>query len=535
MESFEAEALEPGERAAVTHGEFGQRVLLKERPGVRIAKALFIVIVGATFAVTLPATAEEAAPEAATADDAARELAKSRAKAPQAPATEAPKETAAPAAPAGTLTAQGADAMGAVSQQLEDVLRNVLAKNSQIRETEGDIDVAKAQRERARAAGYPHGEAMIITAAIPEEKGNALASTTNLSHWSPFVRVSAQLVQPLFTFGQLSGYRDAADNQILANTHLANVKRNGIVQTAKEYFYGFAMAKELDKLVDGLVGFLEEAVNAAEESSKKKKKDSVKPHDLYRLRVALEDLKQKKLYAAAGMKTARRAIEWVSVSPDIDLKGLRLEPERHVLKPLDEYVKIAKENRPELKALEAGQAARAALRDAKKAQSYPTIFLGGFIAIPWAPAREKQHSVFANDPYNQVSGGGGLGLKFDLEYARHSAEAAEEQAQLMKLKATADYATPGIELEVRKAYWEVEQGREGLMLATKRRDIAKKWFVSNAMGWSVGVTQAKELLEALQGEGEAKQNYIQTVYALNVALGKLSQAVGREITELKYR
>lgn len=551
MKSFEAEALEPGERSTVTHGKVDGKagVELKGETRVRIDanSLLTIVLFAASFAVTLPATAEETpepvAEAAAEASDEARELAaaKAPAKAPEnVPAEKTAKQETtldgkAAATPAGTLTTQIGDAQGTVSLPLETILRNVLSKNAQIRESEGDVDVARAQREQARAGGFPRGEAMVIGAAVPEETGDALNSKTNLAKWGPFVRVSAQLVQPLFTFGQLGGYRDAADNQIIANTHLAHVKRNGVLQTAKEYYYGFAMAKELEKLVDGLVSFLEEAVTAAEESSKKKKKDAVKPHDLYRLKVALEDLRQKKTLAAAGLKTARRAVEWVSATPDADLKGVKLEPERHVLMPLDDYVKLAKDNRPELKALEAGQAARAALRDAKRAQSYPTVFLGGFIAVPWAPTREKQNSVFANDPFNQMAGGGGLGLRFDLEYARHSAEAAEQQAQLMKLKATADYATPGIELEVRKAYWEVEQGREGLAMATKRRDLAKKWFVSNAMGWSVGVTQAKDLLESLQGEGEAKQNYIQTVYALNVALGRLSQAVGREVTDLKYR
>jgi outer membrane protein TolC len=533
IKPFEAEALEPGERSTVAHGKARKlRVALRKgETRVRIdAIALFIVLLAAGFAVTPPATAEEPAGQTAESAPEApidRET-DAEARSPESPPAVAGETTM-------TLTAEGAEAQGAVSLQLEEVLRQVLSKNAQIRESEGDVDIARAQRERARAAGYPRGEAMILGAAVPEETGDAINSVTNLSKWGPFVRVSAQLFQPLFTFGQLGGYRNAADSQIAAKASLADAKRNSVVLTAKEYYYSFAMARELEKLVEGLVGFLEEAVSAAEESSKKKKRDAVKPHDLYRLKVVLEDLRQKKLMASAGLKTARRAVEWVSATPKIELNGVRLEPERHVLKPLDEYVRLAKETRPELKALAAGQAARASLRDAKRAQSYPTIFVGGFIAIPWAPTRQKQNSVFANDPFNQMAGGGGLGLHFDLEYARHSAEAAEEQAELMKLKATADYAAPGIELEVRKAYWEVEQGREGLALATKRRDLAKRWFVSNAMGWSVGVTQAKDLLEALQGEGEAKQNYIQTVFALNMALGKLSQAVGKEVTELKYR
>ncbi|NBT59024.1 hypothetical protein EBT16_09605 [bacterium] len=66
-------------------------------------------------------------------------------------------------------------------------------------------------------------------------------------------------------------------------------------------------------------------------------------------------------------------------------------------------------------------------------------------------------------------------------------------------------------------------------VAARRKDTAKKWFVSNSMGWTVGVTSAKDLLESLEGNGLAKKNHIETLYSLNLALAKLSKAVGKEI------
>ena len=89
--------------------------------------------------------------------------------------------------------------------------------------------------------------------------------------------------------------------------------------------------------------------------------------------------------------------------------------------------------------------------------------------------------------------------------------------------------------QVKKAFWELEQAVEGLKLAEERKKIAKKWFVSSAMGWSIGLTKAKDLLEALEGDGKAKRNYIETIFAHNMALARLSQAVGKEITSLNYR
>lgn len=416
---------------------------------------------------------------------------------------------------------------------LEQVLTRTLTENAQIKETAQDIDIARAQLDRARAALFPKAEALILAAPIFEEKGNAISSTSNLSKWGPLLKGGTTIVQPLYSFGMISSYREAAENQITARTELTQVKRAEVLLTAKEFYYGFQMAYALENLVDDIVKYLEEAVKTAEDNKESRK--GVKPHDLYRLKTTLDDLRQKKLMAKQGKETAERAVAWVSGGSFQPLPQVSIVPEAFEPKSLDEYLRMAKANRPEFKALVAGQLARQALRDAKRAQSYPILFVGGFGSFAWSPVREKQKSVFALDPFNRIEGGAGVGLKFDLEFTRHSAEASEEEAELMKLKATESYAAPGIELQVRKAFGEMEQAREGLEIAQKRRTMGKKWFVSSAMGWSIGITPAKELLEALEGDGQAKRNYIETVYAFNMALGRLSQAVGVEVTPLKYR
>lgn len=417
----------------------------------------------------------------------------------------------------------------------EKILKVTLERNAQIQEAAADIEIARQQLERANAALFPSASAIVLAAPIFEERGTPSRSTSNLSKWGPYLNVGVQVVQPLYTFGQIGGYQKAAEGQVAANTELTEMKRAEILLTAKEFYYGYLMASSLDDLVKDLVEFLEEAVKTAEEDSGKKRKTPIKPHDLYNLKTNLEDLRQKRLIAQAGRKTAERAVAWISNADFQTLGERRFEPEKYTLKTLDEYVTMAKANRPEFKALRAGQDARQALAGAKRAQSYPVLFVGGFVSYAWSPVRDRQPSVYANDPFNHLQGGIGLGLKFDLEFKRHSAEAAEQMAEAMKLKAKETYATPGIELEVKKAYWEVEQAVESLKIAEKRKSLARKWFVSNGMGWSIGVAAPKDLLEALEGNGLARKNYIETVYLLNMSLAKLTKAVGQEVTELKYR
>lgn len=428
----------------------------------------------------------------------------------------------------------GCNIAGAASgSTLETLLKSTLQNNGQIKEAQGDIEMARAQLEQAKAALFPKANALFLAAPIFEERGNATSSSANYSKWGALLKGAVEIAQPLYTFGQISSYTSAAENQILANTELAEIKRHAMIALTKEFYYGAQMAGDLDGLVDDLTKFLEEAVETADKNLKRKTSNT-KPHDVYKLKTALEDLRQKKLHTVQARQTAARAVAWVS-GDQSTISAPSLSAENYEMKSLDDYLKLSRARRPEFRAIDAGQTARQALRDAKRAQSYPVVFVGALATYGYTALRDKQPSIYAYDPFNRLEGGVGIGLKFDLEFKRHSAEAAEQQAQYMKLKATESYAVSGIELQVQRTFWELEQAAKGLEVASRRKTLAKKWFISNAMGWSIGVTPAKDLLESLEGDGLAKKNYIETVYALNMSLAKLSQAVGEEVTHLKYK
>ena len=419
---------------------------------------------------------------------------------------------------------------------LSSILKSTLQQNGMIKEAEQDIEIARSQIELARAALFPRANATILAAPMFEVRGDTNSFTTNTKKWGPLLIGSLQITEPLYSFGMIPSYQKAAEGQMEAKSELARAKRNEVTLMAKEFYYGYLMARDLESLVDDLISFLDEAVKTADDSSgEKKSKNPVKPHDLYKLKTVLADLQQKKLYAQSAKKTAEKALAWVAGASVENLENLDSGVEVYEKKSLEDYLETAKKNRPEFKAISAGLRARTALRDAKDAQSYPVIFVGGMITKAWSPVADKQMSIFANDPFNGIQGGLGLGVRFDLEFARQSAEVHEQQAEIMKLQATETYALPGIELQVKKAFWELEQAAQGLEIAENRKKLSKKWFVSNAMGFSIGITPAKDLMESLEGSGNARKNYIETVYGLNMALARLSQAVGTEITQLKYQ
>lgn len=491
---------------------------VRKRRGVARGGIAGLVLGLACLAWGAPAFAEEAEPAPASGSAAS-------AASPEASPETPPVETPGPARSDREPQAE--------PLSLESLLRNARSRNAQIKEAEADIEIARAQLDRARAAMFPTGKATVLAAPLPEMRGDPQSSTTNWGKWGPLVLGTVELAQPLYTFGQIGSYKRAAEQQIEANTGLAHMKRDEVLFRTKEMYYGYRLASSLDDLVEELIDFLEEASVEAEKQLKNKK-SKIKPKDVYELNTQLETLRQLKLQASAARQTAEKAVSWITATPFDNLPKEKLAPESYEKRTLDDYLALAKSGRPELKALTAGLQARAALRDAKRAQSYPVLFLGGTLGFSWSPVADRQQSIFANDPFNRVLGGVGLGLRFDLEFSRHAAEAAEQEAERIKLKAKQDYAVPGIELEVKKAYYELEQASQGLEVADRRRKLARKWFVSSASGWSIGITPARDLMDALEADGLAKKNYFETVYALNLALANLSRVVGKEITSLQY-
>ncbi|MFM8270143.1 MAG: TolC family protein, partial [Pseudomonadota bacterium] len=237
---------------------------------------------------------------------------------------------------------------------LEQLLQNS-QNHGLVQEAAQEIEIARSQLDRAKAAFWPKASAGILGAPIFEETGDALNSKTNLNKWGPFLRGSIEFAQPIYTFGMLSSYEKAATSQITAKTELTQAKRNEVLYQAKEIYYGYLMACEFEKLLENLSGFLKEAVESAEDSQKDEdQKGAVKPHDMYRLKTALDDLDQKTLYTDAAKKTAERALGWLSGTEFSKVAENSLSVPSYQKKSLEEYIQLSKANRPELKALPAG-------------------------------------------------------------------------------------------------------------------------------------------------------------------------------------
>ena len=99
-----------------------------------------------------------------------------------------------------------------------------------------------------RLAFLPQFELRSVSGPSPEARGDALVGDTVLSSMSVFTQTEATVVQPLFTFGQLSGARAAAMAGVTAQQAGLQKARGDLELQVAEVFFGLQLAQDLSAL-----------------------------------------------------------------------------------------------------------------------------------------------------------------------------------------------------------------------------------------------------------------------------------------------
>ncbi|MGA1196126.1 MAG: TolC family protein, partial [Candidatus Latescibacterota bacterium] len=111
----------------------------------------------------------------------------------------------------------GASGIYAQTFDLKTSIEKALEIHPGVQAAQVDIAIAQSQLDQARAARLlPKFEVRSVLGPSPEARGNALVGDTNLSDLQVFSQTEATFLQPLYTFGKLSGARDAASAGVLA-------------------------------------------------------------------------------------------------------------------------------------------------------------------------------------------------------------------------------------------------------------------------------------------------------------------------------
>ena len=419
---------------------------------------------------------------------------------------------------------------------LEDAIKMAIRKNPEIKEQELLMGESEGQLEEAKAAQWPKLETLSYGAPMYEITGDALRSHDNTNEYGYFVKSEGKGYLPIYTWGKISNYKKAAQNKIIVDKNKTQETANEVVYKVKEYFYSYQLAWTLGKEAKSILDKLDKIIDKAEEVVKKETGEVTKV-DVYKLRVFKAAGLQKYNKAETGKELARSALAMqigLNSAEDFDTKRHLLKEEGAHVQPLETYVKVALERRPEMYQLKYGLAARNALVAAERANLFPMMALGMMYDVADSNVVKDQQSKFAYDPWNRVTGGVALAFKWDIDFLTTKAKMKQLKAKHDALLAKQEYAVRGIPMQVKKAYLSLREQEKNIEYANEGKKFAQKWSLHSGLGSAFGIGDIKDVLEGGYSMALMLNDYYQAIFNYNMALAELSKATGMEVSELKY-
>ena len=423
---------------------------------------------------------------------------------------------------------------------VDDCVRIALKSAPELGEAQADIDFTTSKLDEARSYRYPQLEVTSLfgptTQARREDISPVIAtdkSYARLNQLTWFASADASIIQPLFTFGKISGNMKAATHGIEVDRSRKEQRANEIALKVREYYYGLMLARELKELVLEV----QESLNKARETARKlldQGSESVEELDLYKLDAFsgevskyLEEAKKGESLALAALKTRLG----LPINAPLEISNQRLVMIEVLTPDFETFVDKARLKRPEFRQLSEGIKARSALVEATKANYYPDIFLGGLFSWAYAEERDRIRNPYINDQFNHVNGGVALGVRWKLDFGITGAKVSAERAQYNRLLSTKEFADANIPLQIKKYYLELKEAENSTTATKGAYTNSKKWAVTALANFDFGVGPAKEIFEALQAYARMRAAYFQSLYNYRMAWANLDYATGESPLE----
>ncbi|MBM4387405.1 MAG: TolC family protein [Deltaproteobacteria bacterium] len=415
---------------------------------------------------------------------------------------------------------------------LPECIEIALANSQLMRAAGEDIEFFEAKYKEAVSAALPKGEIKTILTLIPGQRGDPLNGYTNWDELGVFSYSEIQGILPLYTFGKISSLKEMAKRGMDVSKAKEEIARWEVISRVKKSYYSLVLFSELDGIISEGKEYLDKAKKRIE---KLENEDSPEFDQIDKLKVKVyeADVESRSLGAKRAMKLARSALKLmlsVDAGESFDAADGQMKEVNPDILPLEEYLKTAVKNRAELVALQKGIAAKRAEVEFRKSQFYPDIFFAGYFKLGWSDVTDGQKSPFAYDPYRTYTGGGGIGLKMDLDFFKKNAELEAVKAELGKLEALFGEAVNGTRLELEKVYMEMTDIKSLIGINKAAMEAARGWLIAKSDMYDTGFCELNEVLTALVQFYEKRIGYLNSIYEFNIAAAGLEKIISSKLT-----
>jgi outer membrane protein TolC len=421
---------------------------------------------------------------------------------------------------------------------LQQCIKKAVEISPEIGETRFEEDVYGSKKMQADSAVYPQIELLALTGPSPRARGNQVTSPDSTSRPTisgVFGSAEVTLIQPIYTFGKISSYQEAASSGIKVAKAGVNKKTSDIILRTKELYYSVLLAKDMKNLVMEIKDDLVDSIKKTEKqiAAGSPWADEV---NLYKLRAFLGEVERNLNEAEKGLVLAKDALMTsmgIQGGTDFDVADSSLGPEAKIPEDVKLYIKNSLELRPEVIQLHEGLKAKNALVNAEKSNFYPQFFAGLKGSVAGATNRDRVTNPFIYDYFNHTYGAVFLGLKWSFDFGITEGRVKEAQSEYNKLTEKKRFADEAIPFQVRKAYLDLEEARKNIIETEKAYSNAKKWLVAAIANYDLGIGEAKEIADAALTYAQMKANNIRSMYNHRVSYANLLYATGMDLKEIQ--
>ena len=372
--------------------------------------------------------------------------------------------------------------------------------------------------------GFYQGGAQSCTAfpCTPRSDGTRINGVSDWTH------LDFALIKPLFTFGKIEHYGEAAQGNVDLKQGELKKTRSDTVYDTKRAYYGYLTAHDTRVFLEEMQGRLNQSIDSVERNLKSENGQS-KQSDLYALQTAKGLLAKYVSQARAVEKISLdglKVLTGIGLKENLSVADDRITPVPFPQADLAEFQARALQERPEMQELEAGLRARRALVAAKKADRMPDVYAGVIGQLNYASQRDRLDNPYVNDPFNN----GGLtpvvGMKWDTVFGAASARVDEAQAELEALNHKKAFAVAGIPFEVGEAYTKAQANFNSQRDLADGAAAARRWMVASLADLSAGLESADKVADAIKSYVLVQTEYLRTVNDYNMNVAQLARLTG---------
>jgi outer membrane protein TolC len=425
---------------------------------------------------------------------------------------------------------------------LSQLVARARANDHRVKAAGADLRYLQSKYEEAKWAWFPHITSYVLVGGpTPEARNDGLGGppTTHaslmydLDFGQPGVmfRAGADAVLPLYTFGKFDALEEAGRRGVQAGEALHLTAADEAELQVTQAYLGYCLAQAGKVVLKDTVGRLDDAGKTLTRL-REAQSEQVSQTDLYKLDFYRHQAEAQRAAAEAGEAYALEAVRLlIGAGPaeTVTLEPTPLDPPEGALLPVDAYLATAKDHRPELRAIEAGIAARQQLVVLRERMYYPDFGLAGFAHWAWTTNTTRQRSPFAYDPYNDLSAGVALVGQYVFDFPQKAVALEQARAELEKLEHQRDLLTAGVRLEIEKLWADAngaaKRGRE----QAAAEKSARKWAVAAFTAFDLGTSDTRELVDSFSALAMASSQKNQAWFDLRQGLAQLARATGAHV------